>query len=335
MADCFDSKDSDAVRPMADSFGTAAYGGEGWSPRTLTHEQELGRLWADCGIDSEWRPLKSVLVHRPGPEMDIPAEKVNELQFAENMDVGRARAEHDQMVDIYREHNVTVHHLDAGSDMTPNQLYCADLFAMTPQGAVLARPASTVRAGEEIRVARTLGRLGIPVIKILTGNAVFEGADLMWVDEGTAVIGRGLRTNPAAIVQLSTLLGEMGVDAHAFDMPYGCMHFMGMMRIVDKDLAYVWPRRTPLGLVTLLREKGFDVRPLADLDEAMGNMAFNFTVLGPKKIMLPAGNPLTLAVYEGQGLECIPVPVDELRKANGAMGCMTGILSREKFSIAL
>ena len=70
--------------------------------------------------------------------------------------------------------------------------------------------------------------------------------------------------------------------------------------------------------------------PLADLDEAMGNMAFNFTVLGPKKIMLPAGNPLTLAVYEGQGLECIPVPVDELRKANGAMGCVTGILAREK-----
>jgi len=335
MTDISGNKETKTVRPLADSFGTAAYGGEGWSPRTLTHEQELGGLWADCGIDSEWRPLKSVLVHQPGSEMDIPADKVNELQFAENLDLDRARAEHDHMVEIYRENNVMVHYLDAGSGVTPNQLYCADLFAMTPQGAVLARPASTVRAGEEIRVARTLGNLNIPVIRILTGNALFEGADLMWVDQNTAIIGLGLRTNPEAVVQISDLMAGVDIDTCVFDMPYGCMHFMGMMRIVDKDLAYVWPRRTPYGLVALLREKGFEVRPLADLDEAMGNMAFNFTVLGPRKIMLPAGNPKTLAAYEGQGLECIPVPVDELRKANGAMGCMTGILSREKFSIAL
>ncbi len=335
MTDTSGNKETEAARPLADSFGTAAYGGDGWSPRTLTHEQELGGLWADCGIDSEWRPLKSVLVHRPGGEMDIPPDKVNELQFAENLDPGRARAEHDHMVGIYREHHVTVHYLETGSDVTPNQLYCADLFAMTPQGAVLARPASTVRAGEEIRVARTLGNLNIPVIKILTGNAVFEGADLMWVDPRTAVIGRGLRTDPAAIVQISSLLGEMGIHTHAFDIPYGCMHFMGMVRIVDQDLAYVWPRRTPIGLVALLRDKGFEVQPLADIDEAVGNMAFNFTVLGPRKIMLPAGNPNTLAVYEGQGLECISVPVDELRKANGAMGCMTGILAREKSLTAL
>lgn len=327
------SKKTETARPLADSFGTAAYGGDGWSPRILTHEQELGCLWADCGIDSEWRPLKSVLVHRPGPEMDIPGDKVNELQFAENLDVGKARAEHDHMVDTYRKNHVAVHYLDEGGE-NPNQLYCADLFAMTPQGAILARPASTVRAGEEIRVARTLAALDIPVIKILTGVAVFEGADLIWVDPTTAVIGRGLRTNPAAIAQIASLLAEMGIEIHAFDMPYGCMHFMGMVRIVDKNLAYVWPRRTPLGLVALLREKGFDVRPLADLDEAMGNMAFNFTVLGPKKIMLPSGNPKTLAAYEDQGLDCICVPVDELRKANGAMGCMTGILGREKFPIA-
>jgi len=65
------------------------------------------------------------------------------------------------------------------------------------------------------------------------------------------------------------------------------------------------------------------------LDEAVDNMAFNFVVLAPKKIMLPARNPKTLAAYESYGIDCLPVPVDELRKANGAMGCMTGILGRE------
>jgi N-dimethylarginine dimethylaminohydrolase len=315
--------------PLADSFGTAAYGGNGWSPRIRTHEQELGDLWTACGIDSEWGGLKAVLVHRPGREMEIPPDKTNELQFAQPLDLGKARAEHDHMVAVYQKNNVAVHLLEPSPDMTPNQLYCADLFAMTPQGAILARPASTVRAGEERWVARTLGNLGIPILKVLTGTATFEGADLMWVDPKTAVIGRGLRTNQAAIDQITSLLTEMGITVLAFDLPYGCMHFMGMLRQVDRNLAFVWPRRTPHGLVMILQEKGYQVEPLPDQDEAMANMAFNFVVMGSRKIMLPAENPVSQAFYESLGVECIPIPVDELRKANGAMGCMTGVLHRE------
>ncbi|MBU4129264.1 MAG: hypothetical protein KKF12_00435, partial [Proteobacteria bacterium] len=84
----------EAARPLTDSFGTAAYGGEGWSPRLRTHGQEVGDLWTACGIDNEWAVLKSVLVHRPGKEMEIPTDKINALQFAEGLDLGRARAEH-------------------------------------------------------------------------------------------------------------------------------------------------------------------------------------------------------------------------------------------------
>jgi N-dimethylarginine dimethylaminohydrolase len=325
------SKDTVAApaRPLADSFGTAAYGGNGWSPRLRTHGQELGDVWADCGIDSEWRPLKTVLVHRPGREMEIPEDKINKLQFAESIDLGLAQAEHDYMVEMYRKNRVAVHLLEPNPAMTPNQLYCADLFAMTPQGAILARPASTVRAGEERWVARTLGNMGIPVLKVLTGTATFEGADLMWIDPRTAVIGRGLRTNQAAIDQITTLLSEMGITTLAFDMPFGTMHFMGMFRVVDKDLAFIWPRRTPHSLVTILQERGYRILPLPDLDEAGHNMAFNFVVLGPRKIMLAAKNPKSLAFYRSLGMECIPIPVDELRKANGAMGCMTGVLCRD------
>ena len=225
--------------------------------------------------------------------------------------------------------NVDVQRLEVGQGVTANQLYCADLFVMTDQGAILGRPASTVRAGEERRVAETLAGLGIPVIKILTGTATFEGADLMWLDPQTAAIGKGLRTNQEGIAQITTVLAELGVNTKSFDMPYGTMHFMGMLRIVDKDLAFIWPRRTPYGVVNELKQRGFEVLPLPDLDEAMMNMAFNFVVLGPRKIMLPAKNPNTRAVYEKAGIECISIPVDELRKANGAMGCMTGILKRQ------
>jgi arginine deiminase len=311
------------------AFDTAAFGGEGWSPRIRTHAMEIGDIWAGCGMDSEWKPLKTVLVHRPGPELAVSVDQVNALQLAAPLDLEKARSEHDRMKAIFQENQVDVQVVSPGPRRLPNQLYCADLLAMTPQGAILARPSSTVRAGEERWVAKTLGMLGIPILKTLTGKATFEGADLMWLDSFTAVIGRGLRTNQAAIDQITHLLEEIGITTLAFDLPFGTMHFMGMLRIVDQDLAFVWPGRTPYALVTVLKARGFHVMPLPSESEAVSGMAFNFVVLGPKKIMLPAGNPQTLAAYENMGIHCIPVPVDELQKANGAVGCMTGILHRE------
>ena len=38
---------------------TAAFGGEGWCPRTRSHAMEIGDVWAGCGIDSEWESLCS------------------------------------------------------------------------------------------------------------------------------------------------------------------------------------------------------------------------------------------------------------------------------------
>lgn len=320
---------TESVPPPDNSFGTAAYGGDGWSPRVLAHHEELGSIWAECGIGNEWQQLKSVLVFRPGDEMNLAEEDVALNQFAERIDLPKAQAEHDFMVHIYRENNVNVHLLETYKGVTPNQLYCADLFAMTPQGAILARPASTVRAGEERWIARKLGLLGIPVIKTLTGKATFEGADLMWIDSNLAVIGRGLRTNQQGIDQIRTLLSETGVMLCEFDMPVGTMHFMGMLRVVDKDLAFIWPGRTPYGLVSALEKRGITVLPLPDIYEAMTNMAFNFVVLGPKKIMLADKNPNTRKYYESKGIDCIIVEIDELKKANGAMGCLTGILHRK------
>ena len=48
------------------TFGTSAYGGDGWSPRVESLQEELGGVWASGGIDSEWRQLKSIVLHCPG-----------------------------------------------------------------------------------------------------------------------------------------------------------------------------------------------------------------------------------------------------------------------------
>ena len=60
---------------MSDLTSLPAYGGPGWEARARWSRDELGSLWASCGLDSEWLPLKSVLLHKPGRELEAAAEK--------------------------------------------------------------------------------------------------------------------------------------------------------------------------------------------------------------------------------------------------------------------
>jgi N-dimethylarginine dimethylaminohydrolase len=314
--------------PGADSFGTAAYGGEAWSPRTASHAADIGVHWAHCGIATEWGRLTKVLLSPPGPALAAAGNDADANQLLAPVDLARAAEEHAAMADAYRAEGVTVLEVEP-SATHPNQMFCADLFVMTPEGAILARPASTVRAGEEVAVAACLAAARVPILMTLRGEATFEGADLMWLDASTAIIGRGLRTNEAAIRQISGLLGEMGVETIAVDMPFGTMHLMGMLRILDRDLVIAWPRRTPHAAVMALRARGYRVAFLPALGEAEQNKALNVVTLGPRRILMPGGNPAARAFYEGLGVTVIETPMDELKKAAGAVGCLTGIVARE------
>jgi N-dimethylarginine dimethylaminohydrolase len=316
-------------RNSKSTFGSAAYGGENWSPRTASHDREIGEVWHACGIDSEWRPLRSVLLHCPGEELNASLNNPEAVQMLDRVDLGRAREEHEAMAETYRAQRVDVHFVDPEQPCQPNLMFCADLFVMTPHGAVLARPASTVRAGEERQLARRLANLGIPILKTLTGDALFEGADLMWVDAKTAIVGRGLRTNDAAIAQLQGLLAELGVELVAVDSPFGIMHFMSLLRIVDRDLAVCWPRRTPHQCVRLLQERGYEVSFPPFTDDTASYRGINFVTLGPRRILMVDGLPEVRGWFEKLGIECLATPTDELTRAAGNVGCLTGILQRD------
>ena len=308
---------------------TSAYGGPGWLGREASHRDEIGTLWAPCGIDSEWGRLRSVIVHRPGAELDVSREDPDAVQMLAPVDLDKARDQHDAMVEAYRAENVIVHQVTPAQTPTPNQMFCADLVFLTPEGAIMARPASTVRAGEERRVARRLADIGVPIIRTLRGNATFEGADAMWLDPGTVMVGKGLRTNAEAVWQIKDALFEMEVETLEVDLPFGTMHFMGLLRIVDRDLAVCWWRRTPFAAVRALEERGCEIVWLPEGDDMDLNRGFNFVTLGPRKILMVSGYPVVQKTLEDAGIECVTVDCSELVKAAGAIGCLTGIVQRD------
>ena len=313
---------------MTKPFDASAYGGAGWSPRATSLRQEIGTLWGACGIATEWSPLKAVLLHRPGEELDAVADP-DAVQMLAPLDLDRARRQHDALAQAYRDAGIAVHYVLPDEVPPPNLTFVADLMFMTPEGAIVGRPASTVRAGEERFVARRLAQLGIPILRSVRGNGTFEGADAAWIDLETVLLATALRTNAEGAAQVAGLLREMGVGVVHVGLPYGAMHLMGTLRFADRDLAIGWPGRVPYAAVTALRARGYTVLFLPDEREAVRGMALNFVTLGPRRILMAAGNPVSRAFYEAVGITCHAVEVDELHKAAGGIGCLTGILQRE------
>ncbi|MCD6553697.1 MAG: amidinotransferase [Anaerolineae bacterium] len=316
---------------MTSIFTAAAYGGAGWSPRKTSLRQEIGKVWGACGLTNEWAPLKAVLLHRPGSELgDLAAP--DKAQMLAPLDVGRARQQHDALAQAYRDAGVAVYYVEPAETPPPNLMFVADLMFMTPEGAILGRPASTVRAGEERFVARQLAELGIPILHSVRGRGTFEGADAVWIDPRTVLLATGLRTNAEGAAQVTSLLQEMGVEVVPVGLPYGVMHLMGQLRFADRNLAIAWAGRVPYAAVEALRARGYTVLFLPDEEEAVRGMALNFVTLGPRRILMAAGNPITQAFYQDAGIVCQTVEVDELLKAAGGIGCLTGVLEREMSS---
>jgi len=310
----------------------AAFGGPAFEPRPGALSDELGGLWAACGQADEVSPLQAVLLHRPGPEIQA-ADPDRALQLA-TVDWHRARVQHDALAEAFRARGVAVYLVAPPAAPPPNQVFAADLLWMTPEGAVLARPAARVRAGEERWVARRLAELGIPIRLSVGGRGRFEGADAAWLDPGNVLLARGLRTDAHGADQVAGLLTGMGVRVHRVELPEGCMHLMGQLRFLDRRRAAAWLGRLPDSAQAALGACGYEIVWMPDEAELSGGSALNFVTLAPGEILMPAGNPRSVAFFEGLSVTCHQVQVDELAKAAGGIGCMTGVIQRSSGWVA-
>ena len=108
--------------------------------------------------------------------------------------------------------------------------------------------------------------------------------------------------------------------------PYVTVHLDGVLSLVDRDLALVRPQRTPETIVKALRDNGFRILEVPSEDRFS---PANGVALGPRHLVMPAGNPLTQKLLEEAGCEIDTVDVKEIQKSGGAIHCLTGFLKRD------
>ncbi len=303
-----------------------------WSVTADTpFETEMPRLWGDWGCSSEIGRLRAVLLHRPGPEIEA-IEDPGAVLFAERMDPERARQQHDAMADLYRAHGVEVHYIEHMPLDKPNGMFVRDLVAMTPEGAIVARPGTVIRRGEERYAAEALARLGVPILRTIAGTGTFEGADLMMVNRDLAFVSWSRRTNQEGARQVKAELERMGVgEIVTVQVPWSEAHMDGMMAVLDRKLAAVYTVQVPYAVVEAFRRHGFRILEVTSEAEVRYGVALNFVALEPGKIIIPRGNnATTVRMMQAAGVEVIQVDIDELMKGAGAIHCMTAFLKRDE-----
>ena len=310
------------------TFDIEALAGERWFPLDTSFEEDMKERWGDWGVCSEVDELKDVIMRRPGAEIDNFDWQA--ARFKAPVDPERFRAQHDALADIYRANGVRVHYVEDQRTDKPNAVFMRDLCFMTPEGAIVTRPAMEARRGEEKAVARTLAKLGVPIVRTITGSATFEGAMCMWIDRKSVILASGVRTNREGYEMVEHELRRMGVtEVIHMQIPYGHAHIDGNLNFASHDVAAIHPAQVPYDVCDALKKKGFKLIECPSRLEAKETLGINFVAIKPGLIVMPAGNERLQERLENAGITCLTVEFDEILKGYGAIHCCTAFLKRE------
>ena len=147
-----------------------------------------------------------------------------------------------------------------------------------------------------------------PVVAIEPPGTL-DGGDVLVL--GRAVyVGRSTRSNDAAIGQLQRLLEPLGYRVTPIAVTQ-CLHLKSAVSCVADGILLVNPAWLPEAVFAGQRQIAVDpTEPLAANALALGG-----AVLHPRHF------PRTRARLEAAGLSVVPVPMDELARAEAGMTC--------------
>ncbi len=301
-------------------------------------ETYWGRVW---GIDNDVGRIRSILMHRPGEEMNIvdPAKRIERIGSFGDLEKGwyfqsdtvpplaAMQAQHDALVAALRSHGVEVHFVEGVGGGRLKSCYTRDPVIMVKGGAIITRMGTRIRRGEELAITRTLAKIGVPILRTLSGSAVMEGGSFAWINPKTCVIGCGIRVNREGAEQVGEVLKRQGVELIIIDLVGYDIHIDGSFQMVDKDLALVDPFGLPFSFLEKLKE--LKVRTI-EITPADNKWIVNSLAVAPGELIMPEGaTNRTLDEMAKHGLRWTILPYDKMQLNGGGIHCSTTPLIRD------
>lgn len=227
------------------------------------------------------------------------------------IDVDRARTQHNEYIYALAALGCEVIELPEETEL-PDSVFVEDTAFILPEVAVITRPGADSRRPETESIVRALSAY-LPLVHI-SEPATVDGGDVLVLGKNI-YIGLSTRSNQTAIDHLQHLLNDHGYKVTGVQM-HDCLHLKTAVTRVDDD--------------TLLINKNwvdthhFDSFKLIEVDASEPFAANCLPVNG--SIIYPTSFPQTQARLEAHGCKIVPITVDELAKAEGAVTCCSLII---------
>jgi N-dimethylarginine dimethylaminohydrolase len=274
-------------------------------------------------------PLKRVMVRRPDEAFGNADPAV--WHYTAKPDLEIAQQEHDALVKILTDLGVEVIYHQEPLPEHADAIFVHDPVLVCDQGAILLRMGKELRQGEEAGIGKSLETAGVPIHFELSGEALAEGGDLLWVDPDTLAVGIGYRTNLEGMRQLQQALPEaeiLAVQLPYFQGPEACLHLMSTISMVADDLAVVYKPLTSVLFLQQLEARGIDLVEVPESE--FGSMGPNVLAVSPRVCVMLEGNPITKQRLEAAGCAVYTYRGEQISlKAEGGATCLTRPVLRE------
>jgi N-dimethylarginine dimethylaminohydrolase len=301
-------------------------------------EKVWGKRW---GVNNDVGKLRMALVCRPGKEwepMMSGGEYVEEtlaLIGPKNMwywkdrevpDLTKAQEQHDAMTKTLQDEGVEVVYLEDPLPQMTKSVFTRDPGIVVKGGAILCRMGVSYRRGEELPFMRTLARIGMPILHTIHGSGLMEGGSFLWLNDHTAVVSVGQRSNAEGARQLGEVLKTLGVELVCVDNTGYGLHIDGSIVMVDVDKALVFVQDLPWWFLVRLKDFGIQ---LIDADPRDGGMGVNCLAVRPGRVIMSSHAKYSADQLDQNGVEVVMVDYDVIHKSGGGVHCSTLPLIRD------
>lgn len=271
------------------------------------------------GVRSEIAPLRRVVTATPATSGDFAAAGWRAPDTALLLE------QHAAFRDLLTGLGVEVSNAPA-QDALVDFTFVHDSCFVVGSGFVELNMRKPVRSPEPPRLAEYLREQGVAQVAAITGAARADGGDMFWLDVDTLAIGRGFRTNAAAVEQMRAAVAADGCTVVDFDLPAWrganhVLHLMSVVSLVSESLALTYPPLAPVALLEALAERGIATIEVDDDD--FENQGCNVLAIRPSVIVMTDATPRTKAKAEAAGIEVHTYAASEINKGDGGPTCLT------------
>jgi N-dimethylarginine dimethylaminohydrolase len=280
---------------------------------------------ARYGVTSMVAPLQRVLVRRPATSGDWDGAGWR------TPDPATLERQHAAFVELLAGLGVEVEVAEA-LDGQVDACYMHDPLILSGRGGIPLNMAKPVRMREPGHAAEELRKRDIPVLGTLEHDAYADGGDRFWLDDKTAAIGLGYRTNRKGADALQRLLEPEGIHVETYDVPHDqgsayVLHLQSFLSAATETLFVIYEPLAPVRLLQDIRERGIDW--IAIDQDSYVNMGCNVLAVRPGVVVMVDGAPKVRRALEQRGVEVHVYEGSDISlKGDGGPTCLTAPLLR-------